>query len=409
MIEPLRDIIRRNRAGEAVAIPSVCSAHPDVLRASMGLAGRLSQPIVIEATSNQVNQDGGYMGMTPIDFVRYVHGLADAAGTDRDAILFGGDHLGTQAWKERSTDEAMDKAQVLVTDFVRAGFKKIHLDCSEGCAGEARQLNDPITADRSAKLARACTSRADDLLFVVGTEVPPPGGARVDDTGDIVPTDPAAARQTLAAHDDAFAGMAPMIGGLVVQPGVEFSPTAVHHMPLDRDPGLLAAVIDRPGVCLEAHSTDYQRDAVFPRLAKLGFGFQKVGPALTFAYRDALYALDQIRPNSGALQNAMEEVMLANPIHWAGHYAGDEAALYQQRHFGLADRIRYYWPTSEARAAVKALHTDLQDTIPDEKLRAFFDTETLDRAEGLRGPQIQRLIDARIERALAPYCFMGRV
>ena len=140
MVEVLRDIISRNRAGEAVAIPSVCSAHPDVLRASLALAKRLGQPVVIEATSNQVNQDGGYMGMVPSNFIDYVHEFADEVGTDRETIVFGGDHLGTQSWRDQSPEAAMEKAKGLVADYVAAGFEKIHLDCSEGCAG-AKRLN----------------------------------------------------------------------------------------------------------------------------------------------------------------------------------------------------------------------------------------------------------------------------
>jgi tagatose-1,6-bisphosphate aldolase non-catalytic subunit AgaZ/GatZ len=85
---------------------------------------------------------------------------------------------------------AMAKAEVLVRDYVAAGFHKIHLDCSEGCAGDPAQLGDDITAVRSAQLARVCCDAGDDLLFVVGTEVPPPGGARMDEHGDIPPTKP---------------------------------------------------------------------------------------------------------------------------------------------------------------------------------------------------------------------------
>ncbi len=401
----LRDIIQRNRTGSAVAIPSVCSAHPDVLRASLGLAQRLDRRVVIEATSNQVNQDGGYTGMTPRGFVDFVYGIADMAAVDRDLIIFGGDHLGPQAWRSQNVDHAMGKAETMVRDYVAAGFGKIHLDCSEGCAGEPAQLGDAQTAERSTKLARICTEVADDLLFVVGTEVPPPGGARTDEDGDIPPTDPAAARATLDAHDQAFGDMAPLIGGLVVQPGVEFSPTAVHHMPLDRDPGLLDSIADRPGVCLEAHSTDYQDPAVFPRLAELGFAFQKVGPALTFAYREALYGLDQLRARKGALQSAMEAVMLADPSKWQGHYDGSDEALYQQRHFGLADRIRYYWPTAQAQSAVADLLSSFNAPIPDSALQNVFDTDVLDRAANGSGDQLTRLIDAHISLALEPYFF----
>lgn len=405
MTKVLRNIIAQNRAGRTVAIPSVCSAQPDVLRASIAMAQRLDRQIVVEATSNQVNQDGGYTGITPLEFIGYVHGLADDAGADRERIIFGGDHLGPQAWRSMDAGAAMAKAEVLVRDYVAAGFGKIHLDCSEGCIGDPAQLSDDVTAARSAQLARVCSDAGDDLLFVVGTEVPPPGGARMDEHAEIPPTHPAAARATLVAHDAAFGDLAPLIGGLVVQPGVEFSPTAVHPMPMDRDPHLLDALVDHPNVCLEAHSTDYQDPAVFPRLADLGFAFQKVGPALTFAYREALYALDRLRDPNGALEAAMEKVMLADPHQWQGHYSGDSDAVYQQRHFGLADRIRYYWPTPAAQAAVVELKQGFADTIPDATLANVFSADVLNRAEKLGGTQVQRLIDAQIEIALQPYFF----
>ena len=406
MPEVLRQIIRGNRAGQPVAIPSVCSAQPDVLRASLRRAKTLGQPVVIEATSNQVNQDGGYTGMRPVDFVGFVHQIADQVGIDREQVIFGGDHLGPQAWRKLPADKAMEKARVLVADYVAAGISKIHLDCSEGCAGEAAQLDDALTAERSADLARVCAAVGDNLLFVVGTEVPPPGGARSDEEEDIAPTDPAAARATMAAHKETFGELAEHIGGLVVQPGVEFAPMHVHHLPMDRDPGLLGALADWPEVCLEAHSTDYQHPATYRRLAELGFAFQKVGPALTFAYRQALYALDQALEYAGrgtGLQAAMEGVMLTDPAHWQGHYHGDPEGLAVQRHFGLADRIRYYWPATKAQAAVRNLLDAASAGLPDPILWQVFGSDVLDRAEGLGGPRVQALIDAQIQLALDPY------
>lgn len=409
----LRDIVARNRAGAAVAVPSVCSAQPDVLRASMLRAEALDRPLVIEATSNQVNQDGGYTGMTPADFAGFVWGMADDLGVDRARLVLGGDHLGPQAWRKLPAEVAMDKARTLVADYTRAGFAKIHLDCSEGCAGEAAQLPDAVTAQRSAELARVCEEAmpAEGLLYVIGTEVPPPGGARIDEAGDIPATTPAAAAATLAAHQGAFeaAGLAeiiPRVAGLVVQPGVEFSPMQVHHLPMERDPGLREVAMSWPGLCLEAHSTDYQHPAAYPRLAALGFAFQKVGPALTFAYREALYALDAALAIAGravGLIEVMEEVMQADPGYWQGHYAeGDRIA----RHAGLADRIRYYWPAPKAQAAVAELRARVSEApLPDPLLWQVFAPAVLDRAEALSGPQVQRLIDAQIQIALDPYFF----
>ncbi len=413
----LRQIIARNRAGEAIAIPSVCTAHPDALEASLTLAETLDQPIVVEATSNQVNQDGGYTGLKPADFIRFVKTISAKAQVSHERILFGGDHLGPQAWRKLPADQAMTKAHRMVADYAATGFTKIHLDCSEGCAGEPAQLPDEITATRSAALAATALKHAPDptkLLFVIGTEVPPPGGARTDDHGDIPPTTPQSAKATLEAHRQAFSAATiplDLIGGLVVQPGVEFSPMEVHHLPLTRDPGLLAALSDWPGTCLEAHSTDYQHPQAYPRLAELGFAFQKVGPALTFAWREALYALDTIRAQNGwatgpSLPDVMEEVMLANPIYWQAHIHGPDQRL--QRHFGLADRIRYYWPDPRAQQAVDRLLSDLQDKrLPDPLLRAHFRDAEIAIARSSPYPLPRALALARVQTALRPYFFTG--
>jgi D-tagatose-1,6-bisphosphate aldolase subunit GatZ/KbaZ len=407
MADQLRQVIARNRAGETVASPSVCSAHPEVLRASLMLAERLDRSVVIEATSNQVNQDGGYTGMTPADFIAFVGRLAAETGTDPDRIIFGGDHLGPQAWRRLPAEEAMRRAHVMVHDYVTAGFAKIHLDCSEGCAGEPEQLNDAVTVPRAADLARTCQKAGGrDLLFVVGTEVPPPGGARHEEGSDIPATRPDAARLTLAAHMAAFQGIGE-IGGLVVQPGVEFSPMSVHHLPVDRDPGLIGAIAEWPGVCLEAHSTDYQRPQAFVRLAELGFAFQKVGPALTFAYRQAIYALDRLSALAGwqsgpSVPDVMEQIMLADPAYWQGHYHGND--LRMQRHAGLADRIRYYWPRPGAQEAVARLMHDLEGrSLPDPLLWQVFDSGVLDLAENLPGERPGALVRAAIQQALLPY------
>jgi D-tagatose-1,6-bisphosphate aldolase subunit GatZ/KbaZ len=410
----LQDVIARSRAGEPAAIPSVCSAHPEVIEASLRLARRLARPLVIEATSNQVNQDGGYTGQKPADFVGMVHLLADKAGLDRAAIVLGGDHLGPQAWRHLPAEEAMAKADAMVRSYAKAGFTKMHLDCSEGCAGEPAQLPDEVTVPRAATLARAAGEAVppDRLLFVVGTEVPPPGGARIGDHG-IVPTTPQAARATLDAHVAAFEGLG-RIGGLVVQPGVEFGAMEVHHLPLDRDPGLRAAVAHHEGVVLEAHSTDYQRPEAFPHLAELGFAFQKVGPALTFAWREAIYALDRLAQLAGwierDLSETMESAMLADPSYWQRHLDPAGGDLRLQRHVSYADRIRYYWPRPDAQSGVARLRAALDGKrLPDPLLRQGFAPALLDRAEALGSelPPVRALLQAAVQEALAPYFFGG--
>ncbi len=419
------DTVARNRAGNSVALASVCSAQPDVLRASLLLAQERGQPILIEATSNQVNQFGGYTGMTPIDFIAYVRGMTQELGVNPALVAFGGDHLGPQAWRSESADSAMAKAAELMRAYVEAGFTKIHLDCSEGCAGEPAQVDDDTSASRAAALAAVCETYAPDasvISYVVGTEVPPPGGARIEEEGQaITPTRPERACHTLARHQAAFAELGltdawNRVVGLVVQPGLEFAPTHVDRFDLSAPDQLSAALAGADGIAFEAHSTDYQFDEVFPELARRHFAVLKVGPALTFAYRQALYGLDHISArldptrDGTALSRVMEKLMRDNPSSWQKHYHGDDAALKLQRHFGYADRIRYYWPEPAAQAAVAELFAALASPAPQPLREQYFALQVVRRANGLEKQGVnwaKALVWAQIQDALAPYLFEG--
>ena len=80
MNDPLASLVNRHRNGESVGITSICSANPLVLEATMreAGAGAAGGPLLVEATSSQVNQDGGYTGMRPPDFRDLVHAAARA-------------------------------------------------------------------------------------------------------------------------------------------------------------------------------------------------------------------------------------------------------------------------------------------------------------------------------------------
>ena len=422
-MKQLRDLIARNRQGSGEALPSVCSAHPDVLAASLLLADEWDVPLLIEATSNQVNQFGGYTGMTPPDFIAFVHGLCAKTGVSPDRVLFGGDHLGPQAWRDQPAEIAMANARDLVAAYVKAGFTKIHLDCSEGCAGEAAAVGDTLSAARAANLAAVCEAATTDpssLSYMFGTEVPPPGGARAEEGPiGIAPTEPDNARATIAAHRDAFAALGleytawQRAVGLVVQPGLEFAPDHIHRFDVSAADLLSPVLEGHDGLSFEAHSTDYQYPDVFPALAQRHFAVLKVGPALTFAYRQAIYALDGVAswlaPDAARdpIAPVMEALMLENPSNWAKHYAGDAATLRLLRHFSYADRIRYYWAQPRAVEAVEQVLASLATAKPPAPLlEQYFAPEVITRAERLesRSPDWARaLIYAQIQAALVPY------
>jgi tagatose-1,6-bisphosphate aldolase non-catalytic subunit AgaZ/GatZ len=68
MSEALKKIAEANRADGTQGIYSVCSAHRQVIEAAVSQAKSDQSLLLIEATCNQVNQEGGYTGMTPNDF-----------------------------------------------------------------------------------------------------------------------------------------------------------------------------------------------------------------------------------------------------------------------------------------------------------------------------------------------------
>ena len=203
---PLLSIPEAYHAGRPIGITSVCSAHPLVIEAALRLAKDLDRPALIEATCNQVNQDGGYTGMTPHDFRAFVETIAEEAGCGGVEIIFGGDHLGPNPWKDLTADDAMSKAEAMIAAFSAAGFTKLHLDTSMGCSGEPVALDDTTTAERAARLARIAednTPRNPAPVYVIGTEVPVPGGA-LEELDHLQITSPEAVRETFEVHRKAF-------------------------------------------------------------------------------------------------------------------------------------------------------------------------------------------------------------
>jgi D-tagatose-1,6-bisphosphate aldolase subunit GatZ/KbaZ len=387
MTDALDDILDRHRGGQAVGVTSVCSASPLVIRAACEQAVADEAAVLVEATSNQVDQFGGYTGMVPAAFRDLVHDLADRAGLPRHRVVLGGDHLGPNVWRALPAEQAMSRADDLVRAYVEAGYTKIHLDCSMACTDDALPLTDEVVAGRAARLARVAEDAAtrafgrSALRFVVGTEVPVPGGAH-EEIDALTPTSPDAARATVEAHRAAFGAAGvdaawDRVVALVVQPGVEFDAVRVVDYDRDRARALSRAVEDLPLV-YEAHSTDYQTTENLTALVEDHWAILKVGPGLTFALREALFALAAIEAETvpaderSHLPAVVDDVMVRQPGWWHGYYEGDEADQRLARRYSYSDRLRYYWPDPEISAAVERLTRNLRARpIPLPVLSAF--------------------------------------
>ena len=371
MSDLLLDTVEKHKSGEAVGVYSVCSAHPLVIEASVLQVLGEDGYLLVEATSNQVDQFGGYTGMKPQDFRRLVLGLAERRGLPEDRVVLGGDHLGPNRWRGLPAEEAMGHAGDLVALYVAAGFTKIHLDCSMACADDTEPLDDEVVAERAATLAGRAEQAAssDDLVYVVGTEVPVPGGAH-EALGQLTPTSAGAARATLAAHEDAFHaqgldGAWDRVIALVVQPGVEFDLERVIDYERSATEELRRVLDDRGRLVFEAHSTDYQTRANLAALVRDHWAVLKVGPALTFAMREALFALAAIEDElveegeRSKLVSVVERRMQEDPVYWEGYYPGGPKAQCLLRRYSYSDRIRYYWSYPDVENARKRLFSNL--------------------------------------------------
>jgi D-tagatose-1,6-bisphosphate aldolase subunit GatZ/KbaZ len=402
--------------GRRRGITSICSAHPFVIAAALSHAAEHGGAVLIEATCNQVNHEGGYTGMTPVMFRDLVLDRARSVGLPRGQILLGGDHLGPNPWKSLPADQALRRAEIMIAAYVEAGFTKIHLDTSMGCEGEPAALPEAVTATRAARLAVAAEAAAarcgNAPRYVIGTEVPIPGGAlEAIETLDV--TRPEAALRTHRSHRAAFeaAGIGAAFArvmGLVVQPGVEFGSENVVAYAREPAAALSAALRDLPGLVFEAHSTDYQALDCLSALVQDGFAILKVGPRLTFAMREALYALDAIaghlHPGRGSLIAAMESLMLDHPANWAGYYVGSEVEQRVSRHFSYSDRIRYYWPLPPAQRAVEQLLELLEGTHMPETLVSQHLPRLYERVRsGKLGLQPRALVAESIKDVLRDY------
>lgn len=420
----LADTIGRHKSGESVGVYSVCSAHPTVVEAAIHQAAADGTHVLIEATSNQVDQFGGYTGLRPADFRDLVLAIADRCGFPRDRVVLGGDHLGPNRWQSESASAAMEKAEALIAAYVEAGYAKIHLDCSMSCAGDPQVLDDTTVAERTARLLavaeRAAQGSGTDLpLYVIGTEVPVPGGAH-ETLGVLTPTPADRARRTIDAHRTAFeqSGLDhvwPRVMALVVQPAVEFDHLQVIDYQHSATDQLRRVLDDEQHLVFEAHSTDYQRPAQLRELVEDHWAVLKVGPGLTFAMREALFALAHIEdqlilgPSRSDLIDVIERRMLANPGYWQGYYDGDPHTQQTARRYSYSDRLRYYWADEEVDAARRALLDNLDRVGIPLPLVSQFLPYQYDR---IRAGELELTANAlvidRIRDAMRPYaraCF----
>jgi D-tagatose-1,6-bisphosphate aldolase subunit GatZ/KbaZ len=417
-MKQLLDIVARHKRGQPVGVYSLCSAHPTVIESALREAQANGVPLLVEATSNQVNQFGGYTGMKPADFCRFLHDMCARLSFPRHLLWIGGDHLGPHVWRTEAAAAAMSKAAEMVRQYVAAGFRKIHLDCSMTCAGDPIPLPEETIAARAASLGAVAERTWEEVggeapVYVIGTEVPVPGGA-TEDLQELAVTSPQAAAATIATHREAFtradlAAAWPRVVALVVQPGVEFD----HHRVIDYNPGkaraLCAFIETQAQFVFETHSTDYQAPDSLRALVRDHFTILKVGPAATYALRETLWGLAAIAHELAGgreqtdLRSVVIAAMRADPRHWRDHYH-DPANESLDLQYSYSDRIRYYWPLPEVQRACADLLDRLRRApLPLTLLSQYLPRQYAAVRAGRLSPLTDDILHEGIALALRPY------
>lgn len=421
-------LVAAQKRGEPKGIYSICSAHPAALEASVRQALKDDSPLLIESTSNQVNQYGGYTGMTPADFRTYVSSIAAKFNFPAERLILGGDHLGPNVWQNEAAASAMTKARLLMQGCVEAGYTKLHLDASMKCADDDPDLllDTAVAAARAAELCAAAeaaypASGTDQPApcYVIGTEVPLPGGAQ-EHEADITVTTVEAVQETIELTKKEFVRRGleaawERVIAVVVQPGVEFGDDSLfeYHRPAAAP---LARFIEaNRQLIFEAHSTDYQTRAALRALVEDHFAILKVGPALTFAFREAVFALAMIETELWSAYPGLElsniigvldETMVANPTYWNKYFAGSESRQQFARKYSYSDRSRYYWPQPEVQQALARLLNNLrQHPAPLTLLSQFLPAQYEKVRAGILPNTPAELINDKITTVVADYAY----
>jgi len=305
------------------------------------------------------------------------YGFAERCGLPKESLILGGDHLGPVIWSGENEADAMPKAEDLVRAFSGAGFSKIHIDTSMYLADDDKSEPLPVDviAGRAAELCKAAEEAASaPPVYVIGSEVPPPGGA-TENEDSVAVTTVASLIETLDCFKAAFLeeGLEDAwsrVIAVVVQPGVEFSDNNVILYDRDKAADLTRYMRGIDSMVLEGHSTDYQPAEKLTEMKEDGIAILKVGPALTFALREGFFTLEQLEKDSKVtglcgFSDALEAAMLEKPEYWIKHYHGTEEELAYKRKFSLSDRCRYYLSDERVVEAIEKLRSSLSPQTVD--------------------------------------------
>lgn len=342
-------------------LPSFCTSNFDVIKAIFLYVKKKKYPVLLECTSNQVNQFGGYTGLNPREFNKKVKSLNSEIKIRKENIILGADHLGPLPWKNFDKKKAFLNAKQLLRLIVKENFTKIHLDTTIKCRND-KNLNLEEIRSRFLELFNIIPKRKlNKIYFVAGSEVPFAGGGdfnqNISKLEDI--------KNDYLIYDSAINfNKSQKEFALVIEPGMSFTNNKVFK-PKIKNLKKIIKFSRKKRIFFEAHSTDYQKMNVLKKLVKANFKFLKVGPELTFKYHDSLKFMlnleKKIIPKNdlSKLNENLKKIMNKNKKYWKSYYKGSISKINYLKFNSKLDRIRYYWSDKLIEKSKKKLFKNI--------------------------------------------------
>jgi D-tagatose-1,6-bisphosphate aldolase subunit GatZ/KbaZ len=432
-VEYMKQIVANQKRGIRRGIYSVCSANLFVIQAAVLQGLEDNSVVLIESTCNQVNQFGGYTGMTPEDFRNFVHSITRIYNLSEDKLIIGGDHIGTYPFRNENYDNAMSKTCDMIRSFVRAGCSKIHIDASyrvaDDIGGAETRLAPSMIAERCAILCAEAEEAYEEYkssniisgltapVYVIGTEVPAPGGSEETEPYQNITT-VSDFEETLFLTKQSFSKLGldepwERVIAIVVEPGVEHGDHTVLEYNREKVRHLKKVMGTHDNLVFEAHTTDYQTPYALKHMVEDGFAILKTGQCQTSAAREAVFMLNYMENellgrNKGTelslLIENLDRVMTANPKYWQNYYEKDNSAF--QRKYSFFDRQRYYWGDQAVIDSLQRLITNLRSVkIPLSLISQFMPGQYEKIRDGLLSADPEDLIRDRIMDNMRKYSF----
>ena len=319
-------------------LPSFCTSNFDVLRSVVIFAKLNNLPILIESTSNQVNQFGGYTSLKPHQFYKKINGIATKLNY-RKKLIIGADHLGPLPWKHMGKKKAIENSIKLFKNIVNTGYDKIHIDTGIKIKGD-QTLFKKMIYDRCKIIYNSIDkNKLRKVFFVFGTEVPIAGGSKIYKS-----------KITSMASiilDFKFYKKIKNSFSLVVEPGLGFTNKKIYPLKMNFFQKKKNFSL-KNNFTYEAHSTDFQNLKSLKKLVNNNFKFLKVGPELTYYFMKAILKMEIIekfvyKKNVSNIKKIISKEMDRDKINWIKYYFGNKTDIEYLKFNSYLDRSRYYW------------------------------------------------------------------